>query len=249
MQLSNQGVSLESFSQYEEIELTEDQKTEALRKARENEFYRRRAEEYKKRLLKSRAVPKFTHGQLRDYFAMQYEIDETNEIILHELFLYFSGDPAFLGDLEKGILLCGGVGVGKTSIMKFFMRNQIFSYRVVSCREVEQHFSEAGYDAVDTYSQNLPIATNSNPFGHQVIGYCFDDIGTESNSKHYGKEKNMMAEIILNRYDSKLPYTSTHLTTNLTAEDLKSTYGTRVTDRLREMVNVIAFEPNTKSRR
>lgn len=240
---------MESFSQYEEIELTEDQKTEALRKARENEFYRRRAEEYKKRLLKSRAVPKFTHGQLRDYFAMQYEIDETNEIILHELFLYFSGDPAFLGDLEKGILLCGGVGVGKTSIMKFFMRNQIFSYRVVSCREVEQHFSEAGYDAVDTYSQNLPIATNSNPFGHQVIGYCFDDIGTESNSKHYGKEKNMMAEIILNRYDSKLPYTSTHLTTNLTAEDLKSTYGTRVTDRLREMVNVIAFEPNTKSRR
>lgn len=249
MQLSNQGVSLENFSQYEEIELTEDQKTEALRKARENEFYRRRAEEYKKRLLESRAVPKFTHGQLRDYFAMQYEIDETNEIILHELFLYFSGDPAFLGDLEKGILLCGGVGVGKTSIMKFFMRNQIFSYRVVSCREVEQHFSEAGYDAVDTYSQNLPIATNSNPFGHQVIGYCFDDIGTESNSKHYGKEKNMMAEIILNRYDSKLPYTSTHLTTNLTAEDLKSTYGTRVTDRLREMVNVIAFEPNTKSRR
>lgn len=249
MQLSKEGMTLESYNDFPEIKLTDDQMIEALRNAREKEYYRRRAEEYRKTITSVRATPKFNHGQLIEFFKMQYEIDETNERVIYDLCYYFSDNIAFSGDLQKGLLLSGGVGVGKTTIMKFFMRNQIFSYRVTSCREVEQLFSEDGYDAVDKFSANQPIALNGNPFGQQIVGFCFDDLGTESNSKHFGKEKNMMAEIILNRYDSKLPFNSTHITTNLTAEDLKENYGTRVTDRLREMVNVITFDKNIKSRR
>lgn len=249
MQLSQEGMTLGNFNEFPEIELTDEQISEALRNAREKEFYRRRAEEYRKNLLSARAFPKFNQGQLIDFFSMQYEIDKTNEKIIHDLCYYFSGDKAFSGDLNKGLLLSGGVGVGKTAIMNFFLRNQVFSYRLISCREVEQHFAEDGYDAIDTYSGNKPISVNGNPFGHQIIGYCFDDLGTESNSKHFGKEKNMMAEIILNRYDNKLPYNSTHITTNLTADDLRENYGTRVTDRLREMMNVITFDKDVKSRR
>lgn len=247
--LSSQGAISEVLKTYQEIELTEEQAAEALRSAREKEYYRRRHEEYRKSLLEVRDFPKFNQEQLLEIFKIQYEVDASNEKIITDLCYYFSGDPKFSGDLKKGILLSGGVGVGKTSIMKFFGRNQVFSYRIMSCRDIEKHFSESGYEAVDLYSTNLPISTNGNPFGHQIIGYCFDDLGTEDNSKFYGKEKNMMAEIILNRYDTSLPHNSTHITTNLTAQDIIDIYGTRVTDRLKEMVNVIAFHKDTKSRR
>jgi DNA replication protein DnaC len=74
-------------------------------------------------------------------------------------------------------------------------------------------------------------------------------LGTEANAKHYGHEKNVMAEIILNRYDNNLPYHCTHITTNLTADEIKAQYGTRVTDRIREMFNIIKFPVGAKSRR
>jgi hypothetical protein len=249
-QLSPEGLRLEpSIEQYNEITLSKEQEAEALRLGREKEFFRLRREEYRASLTNPPVFPRFNTEQIKGYFKLQYEIDETNEAIVVNLCKYFAGDPSFSGDLNKGLLLAGGVGVGKTSIMQFFCRNQIFSYRMVSCREVEKKFSLNGYESVDTYSDNLPIAVNGNPFGHQIIGYCFDDLGTESNSKHFGKEKNMMAEIILNRYDRKLPYVSTHITTNLTAADIKEQYGTRVTDRLKEMMNIITFGPDVKSRR
>jgi DNA replication protein DnaC len=249
-QLSPEGLRLEpSIEKYEEITLNDEQAAEALRLGREKEFYRLREIEYRNRLSAKPTYPKFNHGQLRAFFEMQYEIDGNNEKIVSELCYYFSGDKAFSGDLGKGLLLAGGVGVGKTSLMQFFSRNQIFSFRLISCRDVEKEFSENGYETIDSFSGNLPISTNGNPFGHQVIGYCFDDLGTESNSKYFGKEKNMMTEVILNRYDRKLPYISTHITTNLTAKDLTEKYGTRVTDRLKEMMNIITFDPTTKSRR
>lgn len=250
MQLSKEGVPSEpSIEQFNEIVLSPEQEQEALRLGREREFYRRQEEAYRKRLTEPKSYPQFSAGQLHEFYKMQYKYDDDNADVVEQLCYYFSGDSRFTGDLKKGLFIFGNVGVGKSSIMQFFTRNQVFSYRMVSCREIEKHFSEKGYEAVDMYSGNWPISVNGNPFGHQIIGYCFDDLGTEDNSKFYGKEKNMMAEIILNRYDSKLPYNSTHITTNLTAKDIKEIYGTRVTDRLKEMVNIIAFDPQAKSRR
>lgn len=129
------------------------------------------------------------------------------------------------------------------------MRNQINSFRMESCREVESKYAQFGEEYISACSFNIEISVNSDPFGHQMIGYCFDDLGTESNSKYFGKEKNVMAEIILNRYDNNLDYRTTHLTTNFTAEKIKEQYGTRVTDRIKQMFNIIQFDVNAKSRR
>ena len=133
--------------------------------------------------------------------------------------------------------------------MQFFKRNQKFSYRVISCRDVENDFAVNGEGSLSNFSYNMDVAVNSNPFGHKEIGFCFDDLGTESNGKHYGKEKNVMAEIILNRYDNQLHGHCTHITTNLTAEHILEQYGSRVTDRMREMFNIITFDKGAKSRR
>lgn len=251
MQLSTEGMKgLEpSIEQYNEILLNEEQKAEALRLGRETEFFRLQREEYKRKLQSQPQYPSFPAGQLLQIYGAQFEIDKDNENVVQELCFYFSGDKRFKGDLNKGLLLAGGVGVGKTSLMQFFSRNQVFSYRMISCREVEKAFDSNGYEAVEMYSNNLPISVNGNPFGHQVIGYCFDDIGTEEDGKHFGKQKNMMTEIILNRYDRRLPFNSTHLTTNLKASELMDGYGTRATDRLKELMNIITFPTEAKSRR
>lgn len=234
---------------FDNIELSEHEIEEALRIGREKKHYQQKRIEYMQRLNNPRAFKKYTSEELFGFFGMQLTVDDDNVSIVQDLCKYFSGDKSFSGSLDKGLLLAGGVGVGKTTIMNFFMRNQVQSYRMESCREIESKFSEQGEQYVYFCSFLIPISVNSDPFGHQSVGICFDDLGTEANAKHYGKEKNVMAEIILNRYDNKLPYSATHITTNLTAGDIAKQYGTRVTDRMREMFNIITFSPDTKSRR
>lgn len=206
-------------------------------------------EAYNEKLRSDRVPLTYTSEFLFETFEKNYNVDSDNEAIVLNLCRYFTNDKTFDGDLNKGLLLVGGVGIGKTTLMQFFKRNQKFSYRLMSCREIESDFSLEGEKSVSYCSYNVQIATNSNPFGHQEIGFCFDDLGTEANGKHFGKEKNVMAEIILNRYDNQLPGHCTHITTNLTADQIKAQYGTRVTDRMREMFNIITFASNAKSRR
>lgn len=234
---------------FEHIELDEVEIEEALRLAREKKHYQLKRIEYMERLNGRKTFMRYTAHQLFTFFNESLQVDGDNQVIVMELCKYFSQDPSFKGDLNKGLLLAGGVGVGKTTMMRFFMKNQVQSYRIESCRDIESKFSTDGEQFVYYCSWMIPIATNADPFGHQEVGICFDDLGTEANAKHYGKEKNVLAEIILNRYDNKLPFTATHITTNLTSEHIKTQYGTRVTDRMRQMFNIIEFAPETKSRR
>ncbi len=234
---------------FEHITLTDEETADALRAGREKKHYMLKQIEYRERLARKATHPTFTADELFSYFSMQYTVDDVNVKIITNICRYFSEDPQFEGDLGKGLFIMGGVGVGKTSLMKFFMKNQRFSYRIDACREVETNYAQLGDNYIDSRSFNMSIAVNSDIFGHQIIGFCFDDLGTEGNGKYYGKEKNVMAEILLNRYDNQLPFISTHVTTNLTAEQVKEQYGSRVTDRLRQMFNVIKFPVDAKSRR
>jgi hypothetical protein len=59
-----------------------------------------------------------------------------------------------------------------------------------------------------------------------------------------------MAEILLSRYDlfisKKL---KTHISTNLSATEIEKQYGNRVRSRLRQMVNLIAFDKSAPDKR
>lgn len=228
--------------------LTDDEKEEALRVAREAKYFSIKRQEYNEKIRKQAMHKKYTSSELFGIVSKSIEIDAENTNVVQALCKYFAGDESFIGDLNKGLFIMGTVGVGKTTLMLFFQANQIFSYRIESCRQIEQKISEEGEEYLRTCSYNI-TGTNENSFGHTERGFCFDDLGTEDNSKHYGKERNVMAEIILNRYDNRLPYTSTHITTNLTGQQIKEKYGSRVTDRLKEMFNIIQFDPLAKSRR
>lgn len=202
-------------------------------------------------------MAKYTAEEYYKAFTNIFPIDEEREKdyvkIVKRLCAYFSNDPRFETNdlkLNRGILLFGGVGVGKTTLLAAFRQNMAFSYRIISCREIESDFSTDGDEVVQKYSFNFPIPVNSNPYGHQELGYCFDDLGTETSvSKHYGKAKNVMAEILLNRYDNQLDFRATHITTNLSESEIEEIYGTRVLDRIKQSFNIIAFPEDAKSRR
>lgn len=152
-------------------------------------------------------------------------------------------------NLKKGILLSGPVGAGKTSIMKIF--RLLFAgtnpFIIKSCREITFEFSKNGYEVIQKYSSHS-YDTRKVPF--RPITYCFDDLGVESNLNYFGDKSNIMAEILLSRYDQFIDKQMlTHITTNLSAREIENMYGNRVRSRMREMFNLISFDASSKDKR
>ena len=68
--------------------------------------------------------------------------------------------------------------------------------------------------------------------------------------RHYGKDCNVMGEILLSRYDLFLnKKIKTHATTNLNAAELEELYGIRVRSRMRQLFNLVAFNRDSKDKR
>lgn len=184
-----------------------------------------------------------------DLYGSSFRIADSDHGVIYRLIAYFLKDEptAFqLGiDLGKGILLTGPVGCGKTSlmnVMKYLTRTE-YKFMVKPCREVSFEFIQDGYSVIHKYSKGKLYEADPKI-------YCFDDLGVENNLKYYGNECNVLAEVILSRYDifiaKQIP---THITTNLSASEIETHYGIRVRSRLRLMVNLIAFDRNTKDKR
>jgi energy-coupling factor transporter ATP-binding protein EcfA2 len=167
------------------------------------------------------------------------------------LLCYFLQDdiaaPQLGLDLQKGILLTGPVGCGKTTLinlMKFFIQKENQFFITKPCRDISFEFIQDGFSVIHRYSK-LPS------FGGVGGGcFCFDDLGTESSLKYYGNECNVMAEILLSRYDLFIAQNLiTHLTTNLSATEIEQLYGNRVRSRMREQFNLIAFDNESEDKR
>jgi DNA replication protein DnaC len=148
-------------------------------------------------------------------------------------------------NLNKGILLTGPIGCGKTTLMTLMkhLAPADNKFIVQPCRDISFEFIQDGYQIIHKYSIGKLYQS-------ELRTYCFDDLGTENNLKYFGNECNVMAEILLNRYDlfisKKL---KTHITTNLSANEIEKQYGNRVRSRLRELCNLIAFDNVTIDKR
>lgn len=181
----------------------------------------------------------------KQYFKKVYKDSEEKEPILYEhlrdMFWskakeiegYKVNDPATYRELtqyflnpekEKGILIAGGTGSGKTLFFKLMQMSllnlRIPAFRIVSCIDVEQ-----------------AIRSEQAQYSDFAFGdMCFDDLGTESaETVIYGNRVNVMSEIIQIRYNAfQNKGLKTHYTTNLTPDEIEKRYGTRISDRLNE---------------
>jgi hypothetical protein len=242
----------EAFS---DIELTEEEKKEAIDRALLEARHRKHAEimskAYYEKVTAPQELRKYTSEELFNFLSATpgFVVDDDNNQIVRLLCQYFTNDPEFEKagyKLSKGICLFGGVGVGKTMLMEMFRRNQKHSYQVTSCQDVESIYAKNGPDFNEKTNEiglrkffGLINLNAANEYGHRTIGYLFDDLGQEiTNTKYFGTERNVMQEVLTQRYKLGL-FTSTHLTTNLDAKMILDTYGPRVADRMKEMFNII----------
>jgi hypothetical protein len=191
----------------------------------------------------------FLEKRGRELYGQKFKIYEQDHSIIYKLIIYFIGDKPEaekLGlNLDKGILLTGPVGCGKTTLMNLmrFVPPPERNHLMKSCRDVSFEFIQEGFEVINRYSK---MSFNS---GHPKI-YCFDDLGAEQSLKYYGNECNIMAEILLSRYDLFVSQKMlTHITTNLSASEIENAYGSRVRSRMREMFNLISFGQVTQDKR
>lgn len=182
-----------------------------------------------------------------DGFAIHYP----DLPVIHKLLAYVLQDEATatrLGvDLHKGIMLSGRVGCGKTSLICILRKLSSESFKPVikSCREISIEFCKQGYDIIARYSTNA-----FHPYSSIPRVYCFDDLGLETSVNYWGDKWNVMAEILLSRYDLFISHKMiTHVTTNLNADELEVIYGDWLRSRMRAMFNLIAFDPGTTDKR
>ena len=175
-------------------------------------------------------------------YGPNFKIHDEDLQIIYKLLIYCIRDAENCKkhdiDLNKGILLTGPIGCGKTSLMNLIKhivskKNQ---YQILSARTISFEYQKQGHEVIENYSKTTT--------------FCFDDLGIEQNLKHYGNDCNVLGEILLSRYELFVSHkVITHATTNLNAHELEKWYGNRVRSRMRQLFNLIAFSKKAKDKR
>lgn len=243
----------------EEVVLTEKEIKKAIDKAHAEKRALLNSINYQKSLSVKPVFFIPTQNQLYEaltnelHFTYKWDIDEYNIEQIKKLTFYYSNDPEFetLGEgysLKKGNILFGSIGCGKTTLMNVLALNPFNPHRVISARTIAQAYAEMGNTAIKQYSA-VQAVSPSEYFNHNQIGLCIDDMGTEQIKKNFGNELNVISEIILNRYDNLNSIGRTHVTTNISVDDMRAYYGDRAVSRMREMLNIIEFPFDGPDRR
>jgi DNA replication protein DnaC len=194
---------------------------------------------------------KFLHFKGIEIYGKNFRLYEEDANIILPLIAAVLKDEnvaeEFSLDLEKGILLAGPVGCGKTSLMNLlrYLLPIDVRHRLQSCREVSFEYSRDGHTAIHRYTKGSFSIKKFDP-----IVYCFDDLGLENETQHYGNTCSVMSEILLSRYDYFHSFGMlTHVTMNLNSAEIEKKYGLRVRSRMREMFNLVAFPADTPDKR
>lgn len=233
------------------FELTDEETEGCLKRAKESKFYKQKTNGYFAALSKPVTIvkPAFEEFRLTSIKRMKDIVGEKfKENKEFEWAVEYFSDIKGGYDRTKGILIQGPVGCGKTDLMKAFAKNPMQPYSIVSCRTVARDYKEKGMNGIDKYCEPSKNGMYQLFYNHKELGWCFDDLGTESAKKNFGDELNVMTEIFLNWYD-KGGFNRIHLTTNLSAQNITEIYGSRVASRMKEMFNLVIFNPTEKDKR
>lgn len=167
-----------------------------------------------------------------------FKLDEHNRPVLSELAHWMVDAPCETLVHSCGIGLAGPVGTGKTDIMRALSRACTDGFQIVSATEIVSHFNRSSRDDRENGGDKVILK-----WGKLDRDLCIDDLGEERLGQHFGKETDVIAEIIGHRYNLfKHRGIRTHFTTNIIKTDLmEERYGQRTTDRLMEMTRILAL--------
>lgn len=193
----------------------------------------------------------FTHNFLRNE-KTEFSQDKNSLENIKPLVYYFIGDEDEFKkcanvsgisepSLKKGLLIIGGYGNGKTSIMRAFEKSLLktnIRFKGYTANEAVNMFEACTTpEEKDDFYRNMKRGT-----------LYFDDVLTEREASNYGKS-DLFKEILEERYNRRK---RTYITCNYkdgTNNDLKQgieqfgqRYGSRVYDRIFDMFNIIEFK-------
>lgn len=160
----------------------------------------------------------------------KFKTSDTTKLLLTNMTKYFINDPSGQFDINKGILLFGKVGTGKTTTFRIFER-------LAGALDILDGYDKK-FKIIKTSDIVLDIRAKENegfirPYFSN--SFCFDDLGKEPKEvKIYGNSSTVMGDILFNRYDRSA---ITHATTNLNEQELMEHYGERIHSRMMEMFN------------
>ncbi|MBK8516004.1 MAG: ATPase [Saprospiraceae bacterium] len=191
------------------------------------------------------------NGQI--IYGQEFRLYKEDKDVILQLYAYFTGDTDLCRHYEihlgKGLFLSGKTGVGKTVHMKLVRQFMHYKerYKMKSCQQLALEYMDHGSQILTQYGRNYVDHVDRSTINQ---AYCFDDIGTEDEVKHYGTNANVLGQIIMMRYElfqgRKI---LTHFTSNLTAPQIEKYYGERVRSRLREMCNWIEYKSTSTDKR
>ncbi len=157
-----------------------------------------------------------------------------------KLIQYIHGDPDFEGVIEKGLMLIGPSGTGKTLAMKIMQvyrtiddtwylkdgKPYRMNYDIYHVNDIVSSFIETGFDGIELYCKRYVA--------------CFDDIGSEiERVKHYGNDLDVMSHILAERYARRL---MTFGTSNFPVAVLEEKYDDRTMSRMYTLFNFVVMK-------
>jgi DNA replication protein DnaC len=139
-----------------------------------------------------------------------------------------------------GLLLCGGCGNGKTTLVKAFQQ-------LLCCLNLrdEHHRCTYGIQIKDAKQIVRMMKADYQAWEKlsQVDMLAIDDLGIEPvEVMDFGNVLCPVVDLLTNRYDMQL---FTIITTNLTPSEIREKYGDRIADRMNEMMVKIIFNNDT----
>jgi len=185
---------------------------------------------------KPKAVTKLTFDELATAWKAtgelkypEYEFDSTSQEIMRMCFSPLT--------LSKGGVICGSRGIGKTLNLDIFsvINTNLFQIQTqcYEVNEIELNYKVKGADYLDRII-DLPCLV-------------INDAGAESILNDYGTTRNLIADILLLRYRLyQRKGFKTYLTTNMSWEKLGQHYGSKLSDRFKEMFNAIEIIGDSK---
>lgn len=160
----------------------------------------------------------------------KYLIDDKNKKLISQMMLYLARHNECKLDLNKGILLIGNVGCGKTMLMKAFIAtyNDLYLFKVNSVLSTDYVKHVASKDELNYSDRPLFI----------------DDIGKEATFVNdYGTEVLPIIQLLAKRYnDGELTFG----TANYRLDTLTDKYKDHITDRMKEMFNIVVLEGSSR---
>ncbi|SFD83547.1 hypothetical protein SAMN05518672_103429 [Chitinophaga sp. CF118] len=197
------------------------------------------------------AILKVIIAKGKEMFGPRFQVDDIDRPVIMKLIAYFLQDEnvatAQKIDLYKGLIIMGPIGCGKTAIMRILktLLRPHHQYSIQSCYNISLNFLEDGSSVIERYT-----SSSFDPYTTRPRICCFDDLGSEPDVNYWGNIRNVMAEILLRRYDLFMEYHMlTYMTTNLSSAKLEERYGDRLRSRTRQMCQVIAFSGESKDKR